>query len=444
MSERLVVIGGVAAGMSAAAKAKRTNPELEVIAFEKSHYVSYGACGLPYYLAGWIDDVEKLVARTPEKFAKQGVTALVRHEVVEVDYPGRRVRVAALDEGREFWQPFDYLVVSTGARPLVPAGLQGADLSGVFTLRQPEDGVAIRQALAGAQRAVIIGAGYVGLEVAEAFRAQGKEVTVVELQDRVLPAADAEVSELVQAELERNGVKVLSGVRVEGFAGDGRLEKVLTSAGEIPAELALLSVGIRPNVELARSFGVATGPTGAIAVDEQLKTNLEGVWAAGDVAESVHLVTGEPYWLPLGDVANKHGRTAGTVIGGRRAAFAGVVGSAITKIFDLAVSSTGLTEADARAAGFEARSVWIKSADRAHYYPDPHPFHVKLVYEAGSGRLLGAQLVGHRNDALRIDAVAALLHQRGTVEDLRALDLAYAPPFSPVWDPLLVAANQAR
>ncbi|WP_457637998.1 FAD-dependent oxidoreductase [Oceanithermus sp.] len=442
MSKRLVAIGGVAAGMSAAAKAKRTNPELEVIAFEKSHYVSYGACGLPYYLAGWIDSVEKLVARTPEKFAKQGVTALVRHEVVEVDYPGRRLRVAALDEGREFWQPFDYLVVSTGARPVVPP-LEGARLEGVFTLRQPEDGVAIRQALATAERTVIIGAGYVGLEVAEAFRAQGKQVTVVELQDRVLPNADAEVSELVLQELERNGVEVLTGVQVEGFAGDGRLEKVLTSAGEIPAELALLSVGIKPNVELASSFGVATGPTGAIAVDDKLRTNLENVWAAGDVAESRHLLTGEPYWLPLGDIANKHGRTAGTVIAGGRAEFKGVVGSAITKIFELAVSFTGLTEADARAAGFEVKSVWIKSADRAHYYPDPHPFHVKLVYET-SGRLLGAQIVGHRNDALRIDAVAALLHQGGTVEDLRSLDLAYAPPFSPVWDPLLVAANQAK
>ena len=443
MSKRLVVIGGVAAGMSAAAKAKRSNPELEVVAFEKSHYVSYGACGLPYYLAGWIENVEKLVARTPEKFAKQGVTALVRHEVVEVDYEGRRVRVAALDEGREFWQPFDYLVVSTGARPVVPP-LEGVELKGVFTLRQPEDGVAIREALAGARRTVIVGGGYVGLEVAEAFRAQGKEVTLIELEPRVLPGADAEVSELVHEELMRNGVEVLTGTRVEAFAGDGRVERVVTSAGELPADLVLLSVGIRPNVELATSFGVTTGPTGAIAVDEQLRTNLENVWAAGDVAESRHLVTGQPYWLPLGDVANKHGRTAGTVIAGKKAAFKGVVGSAITKVFERAIAFTGLSEADAQAAGFDAKGVWIKSADRAHYYPNPHPLHVKLVYETGSGRLLGAQVVGHFNDALRIDVIATLLHQGGTVDDLRTLDLAYAPPFSPVWDPLLVAANQAR
>lgn len=443
MSKRLVVIGGVAAGMSAAAKAKRSNPDLEVTAFEKSSYVSYGACGLPYYLAGWIDRVEKLVARTPEKFAKQGVRALVRHEVVEVDYEGRRVKVADLDGGREFWEPFDYLVVSTGARPAVPP-IEGAQLPGVFTLRQLEDGEAIAAALQRAQHTVIVGAGYVGLEVAEAFRARGKQVTVVELAERVLPAADPEVSALVHEELTKQGVQVLTGTQVESLTGLGQVQAVQTNAFEIPADLVLLAVGIRPNVSLATSFGVKTGPTGAIAVDEQLRTNLEGVWAAGDVAESVHRVTGQPYWLPLGDVANKHGRVAGTVIAGGQARFGGVVGTAITKIFDLAVAFTGLSEAAAREAGFDAKSVWIKSADRAHYYPDPHPLHVKLVYEGGSGRLLGAQLVGHKNDALRIDVVATLLHQGGTIEDLRALDLAYAPPFSPVWDPLLVAANQAK
>ncbi len=443
MSKRLVVIGGVAAGMSAAAKAKRSNPEIEVIAFEKSHYVSYGACGLPYYLAGWIPDVEKLVARTPEKFAKQGVKALVRHEVVEVDYPGRRVRVADLEMGREFWQPFDYLVVSTGAKPLRPQ-LPGSGLQGIFTLRKPEDGVAIRDALRRAKKVVVIGAGYVGLEVAEAFRVQGKQVAIVEAKDRVLPVADPRISEVVQKELDEHGVQVLTNTTVEGFRGLDRVEAVQTSAFELPADLVLLSLGIKPNTDLAASFGVALGPTGAIAVDSSLRTNLPGVWAAGDVAESVNVVSKQPQWLPLGDVANKHGRIAGSVIAGLSAEFGGVVGSAITKVFGVTVAMTGLDETAAKLAGFEAKSVFIKSADRAHYYPDPHPFYVKLVYEGSSGRLLGAQVAGHGNDALRIDVVATLLHQGATVEDLRALDLAYAPPFSPVWDPLLVAANQAK
>ncbi len=443
MGERLVVIGGVAAGMSAAAKAKRENPELEVVAFEKSRFVSYGACGLPYFLSGEVARVEDLVARTPEQFKKQGITALTRHEVVAVDYENREVTVAALDEGREFKERFDYLVVATGARPVVPA-LPGVNLPGVFVLRTPEDGVAIREWMTNARRAVIVGGGYIGLEVAEAFRSRGLEVAVVEAEDRVLPMVDPELGERIAAELGKQGVHLLTGTRLEAILGEGKVEAVETTAGRLEADLVLLSVGIRPNVELAKSSGVALGPTGAIQVDEKMRTNLEGVFAAGDVAESRHLVTGEPYWLPLGDVANKHGRTAGTVIGGKEAAFPGVLGTAITRIFDLAVAVTGLTETEARKKGFAAKSVLIKSRDRAHYMPGGRPFVVKLVYEEGSGRILGAQIVGHRNDALRVDAVAALLYRKGTVEDLRALDLAYAPPFSPVWDPLLVAANQAR
>ncbi len=440
---RLVVIGGVAAGMSAAAKAKRTNPDLEVVAYERTHFVSYGACGLPYFVVGEVPRVEDLVARTPEQFKKQGILALPRHEVVEVDYPNRTLTVHALDEGRTFTDRFDHLVVATGARPVVP-DLPGVGLAGVFTLRVPEDGVAVREWAARARRAVIVGAGYVGLEMAEAFRRLGLAVTLIEAEDRVMPMADPEVSDQLAEALAKNGVEVATGTRVTALLGEERVAAVETTAGRVEAELVLISVGIRPNADLAKSFGVALGPTGAIRVDEQQRTNLEDVYAAGDVAESRHLLTNEPYWLPLGDVANKHGRTAGTVIGGGRAAFKGVLGTAITKVFDRTVAMTGLTEQAARKRGLEVGTAAIRSRDRAHYMPGGHPLFVKLVYQAASGRLLGAQIVGHGNDALRIDAVAALIHKGATVEDLRALDLAYAPPFSPVWDPLLVAANQAK
>ncbi len=440
---RLVVIGGVAAGMSAAAKAKRTNPDLEVVAYERTHFVSYGACGLPYFVAGEVPRVEDLVARTPEQFKKQGILALPRHEVVEVDYPNRTLTVRALDEGRTFTDRFDHLVVATGARPVVP-DLPGVGLAGVFTLRVPEDGVAVREWAARARRAAIVGAGYVGLEMAEAFRRLGLAVTLIEAEDRVMPMADPEVSDQLAEALAKNGVEVATGTRVTALLGEERVAAVETTAGRVEAELVLISVGIRPNADLAKSFGVALGPTGAIRVDEQQRTNLEDVYAAGDVAESRHLLTNEPYWLPLGDVANKHGRTAGTVIGGGRAAFKGVLGTAITKVFDRTVAMTGLTEQAARKRGLEVGTAAIRSRDRAHYMPGGHPLFVKLVYQAASGRLLGAQIVGHGNDALRIDAVAALIHKGATVEDLRALDLAYAPPFSPVWDPLLVAANQAK
>jgi len=443
MKRRLLVVGGVAAGMSAAAKAKREDPELEVVAFEKSGFVSYGACGLPYYIAGEVPRVEDLVARTPEQFKKQGITAKTRHEVVAVDLDAREAVVADLEEGREFKEPFDVLVVATGARPILPP-LVGTDLPGVFTLRTPEDGVAIREWALKSKRAVVVGAGYVGLELSEAFRALGLEVTLLEARERVLPHLDPEVSELVAAELGKNGVRVETGAEVKAVLGEGRVEGVETAAGKIEADLVLFAVGIRPNTALAEAMGLLLGPTGAVKVDAKMRTNVEGVFAAGDVAESRHLLTGEPFWAPLGDVANKHGRTAGSVIAGKEAEFRGVLGTTITRVFGLAVAATGLTETAAREKGFAAKGVMIKSRDRAHYMPGGHPLFVKLVYEEKEGRVLGAQVVGHRNDARRVDVVAALIQMGASVEDMRALDLAYAPPFGPVWDPLLVAANQAR
>ncbi len=443
MGTRLVVIGGVAAGMSAASKAKREAPDLEVVAFERSGFTSYGACGLPYVLGGLIRRPEDLVVRTPAQFAKQGITAKVRHEVTRVDYEGRRVEVFARDEGRATWEPFDRLLVATGASPVRPP-IPGVEQPGVFVLRSIEDGAAVLEALARAERTVVVGGGYVGLEVAEAFRLRGKSVTVVEAMDRVLPAADPEVSRLVAAELSGHGVEVLASTRVTAFAGAGRLEAVETSSGRLPADLALLSVGVRPNVALAEAMGVELGPTGAIRVDAGLATSLPDVWAAGDVAESRHLVTGQPHWLPLGDVANKHGRVAGTCIAGGSARFAGVVGTAITKVFDLGVAMTGLSESAARAAGIDVASVMVEAPSRAHYYPGHAPVHVKLLYRSGDGRLVGGQVVGGGDSAKRVDVLAALLARGGTVEELAGLDLAYAPPFSPVWDPLLVAANQAN
>jgi len=443
MGKRMVVVGGVAGGASAAAKAKRENPELEVVVYEKSGWVSYGACGLPYVLSGEIPRLERLVARTPEEFRKQGVLVHTRHEVVDVDYELRTLTVHDHAEGRTFQDRFDHLVLATGARPSLPP-IPGTEQEGVYTLRTMEDGERLLEALPQARRAAILGAGYIGLEAAEAFRKRGLEVTLLEAKERPLPHWDPEVGALLKEELERHGVEVWTGVKVEAFRGMGRVEAVETSEGVVPADLVLLATGIRPNTELAQAMGVALGPTGAIATDERMRTNLEGVYAAGDVAESFHRVLKRPYWLPLGDVANKHGRTAGSVIAGREARFLGVVGTAIFKAFDLAVATTGLSLEGALKEGFRAKKVFIQSRDGAHYYPGSGPLWVELVYEEGTGRLLGGAVVARGHGALRIDVLAALLHREGSVEDLLALDLAYAPPFSPVWDPLLIAAQQAR
>ncbi|AFV75199.1 NAD(FAD)-dependent dehydrogenase [Thermus oshimai JL-2] len=443
MGTRLVVVGGVAGGASAAAKAKRENPELEVVVYEKSGWVSFGACGLPYVLSGEIPSLEALVARTPEAFRKGGVLVYPRHEVVDVDYALRTLTVYSHGEGRTFQERFDHLVLATGARPVIPP-VPGVEQEGVYTLRSMEDGAALLEALKGAKRAAILGAGYIGLEVAEAFRKRGLEVTLLEAQDRPLPQWDPEVSALVREELSRHGVEVWTGVRALALRGAGRVEAVETTEGVVPADLVLLAVGVRPNTALAQAMGVALGPTGAIATDERMRTNLEGVYAAGDVAESRHLLLGRPYWLPLGDVANKHGRTAGAVIAGKEARFAGVVGTAVFKVFGLGVATTGLSLERALSEGFRAKKVFIRAEDSAHYWPEHAPLWVELVYEEGTGRLLGGAVVGRGQAVKRIDVLAALLHQKGTVEDLMGLDLAYAPPFSPVWDPLLIAAQQAR
>lgn len=445
MGERLIVVGGVAAGMSAAAKARRTNPDLEITVYEKSGYVSYGACGIPYFIKGEIPNVDDLIARTPEQFAKQRIYAHTHHEVLGIDVDTHTVRVRNLDTGEEFTDHWDKLVLTTGgvaARPPIP----GLDLPGIFTVRVPEDGLAIRRWIAEHRptRGVIVGGGYIGLEMAEALAAHDIQVTIVEMLPQVMPNMDADMVAHVHEELARQGVDLRLEHAVEAFRGDDRVREVVAGGETFPADIVIFSVGVRPNVTLAKQAGIALGPTGAVAVDDHMRTNVPNVWAAGDVAEVHHLVTGKPAYIPLGTTANKQGRVAGTNAAGGDAAFQGVVGTAVVKVFDLHVARTGLSEKEARAEGFDVAAVTIKASNKAHYMPHSSPIHVKLVFEKGSHRLLGGQIVGKGGVAKRIDIIAAALHAGWTTYDLAKLDLAYAPPFAPVWDPILVAANVAN
>lgn len=445
MAERLVVVGGVAAGMSAAAKARRTNPDLEIVVYERTRYVSYGACGIPYFIKGDIPRVEALIARTPEQFAKQGIQVFTRHEVLAIDTENHTVRVRDLSTGDEFTERWDKLVLATGgvaARPPIP----GLELPGIFTLRTPEDALALEAWLQewNPRSAVVVGGGYIGLEMAEALAARGLRVTLVEMLPQVLPNMDPDMAAHVQEELARQGVDLRLNHRVEAFEGNGRVREVLAGGERVPADVVIFSVGVKPNVTLAKEAGIALGPTGAVAVDDRMRTNVPNVYAAGDVAEAYHIVTGKPAYIPLGTTANKQGRVAGTNAAGGEARFAGVVGTAVVKVFDLEVARTGLSETQAREEGFNAASVTITASSRAHYMPGHQPIHVKLVFEKESRRLLGAQMVGREGVAKRIDVIAAALHAGWTTEELAALDLSYAPPFAPVWDPILVAANVAN
>jgi len=448
MPKRLIVIGGVAAGMSAAAKAKRIDRDMEAIVYEKGPYISYAACGMPYFIAGDVPDYRDLLARTPEQMAKQGVKVHLHHEVTAIDADARTTVVRDLEAEREFTQAYDELVIATGARPVRPA-LPGFELEGVFVLRSLVEGRAVHRFVDERKphRALILGGGYVGVEMAETFRRLGLEVKMVIRSGQVMRATlDDDVREVVEAELARQGVEIVRGTPL-ALEGHGQVEEAVVKMENedkrFPCDVALFAIGVRPETELAQSAGVALGATGAIATDGHMRTNLPGVYAAGDCAEAFHLIADEPAYIPLGSTANKQGRVAGTNAAGGEATFGGVVGTMVVRAFDLAVASTGLTAVQAQELGYTVDTTMIKARDASHYFPGVAPIHVKLVVDERTGRLLGGQIAGRRGVAKRIDVLATALHHRLTVTDLQRLDLSYAPPFAPVWDPILVAANVA-
>ena len=444
MTQRLVVIGGVAAGMSAAAKAKRTQRDLDVVVYERGGYISYAACGMPYFLAGEVPSIQDLIVRTPEQMAKQGIEIHLFHEVTAIDPERRVLTVHDLEAGRSFEQGYDHLVIATGARAACPP-LPGAGLEGILGLRSLESGLAIQRFLAEHQprNAIIVGGGYIGIEMAETLQRLGLKVAMLVRSGKVLRSTlDDDMRELVVDELTRHGVQVIRGTAI-AFEGEDRVTAVRTASERYPCDMVVLGLGARPNVELAHAAGVSLGATGAIATNSQMRTNLPEVYAAGDCAEALHLVSGRPAYVPLGSTANKQGRVAGSNAAGEPSSFGGIVGTMIVRCFDLGVGFTGLTAAHARAAGCDVQETKVQAKDLSHYFPGTEDVHVKLVVDGGNGRLLGGQLVGPHRSIKRIDVLASALHGRMTVQDLQRLDLSYAPPFSPVWDPILVAANVA-
>ena len=444
-AERLVVIGGDAAGMSAASQARRMRTDLEIVAFERGAYTSYSACGMPYYVGGVVSDVETLIARRPEEFRKQGIDARVRHEVESIDVPNRRVQVRRLDDGAVVSEAFDQLVVATGAVPIRP-DLPGIDASGVYGLAILEDGIRVRHAVDqdSPKTAVIVGGGYIGLEMAEALTMRGLRVSLVERGPAVMATLDTDMGDIVSQALRDVGVALYLDESVEGFeSSGGKVSGVMTNRRALPADLVILGIGTRPNTALAETAHIPLGQTGAIKVSPHMRTEIDGVWAAGDCAEAFHLVSRRPVHIALGTIANKQGRICGINLGGGNATFPGVVGTAVSRICAVEVARSGLNETEARALGLEYVLGKIESTTRAGYFPGAGTITVKVLAERASGRLLGAQLVGVEGAAKRIDVFATALHAGMTVEDLQYLDLSYAPPFAPVWDPILIAARKA-
>jgi CoA-dependent NAD(P)H sulfur oxidoreductase len=450
--ERLLVIGGVAAGMSAASAAKRIKPDMEVTVLEKDYFISYGICSLPYYVSNEVKDFNSLITLTPEMAAEErGINVLTRHEALKIDADTRQVFVRDLEKGEESSMTYDKLVIATGALPIKPP-LPGMDLRQIFEVRTLSDGVEIKksvdeystEAQKRTMKAVLVGGGYIGMEMCESLRKRGVAVAVIEKVDRILGTMDVSITEIVERKILAEGVTLYKGTSVEGFAGqDGRLTKVLTDKGEFDADIALLVIGARANAKLAVDAGIELGANGAIKVDEHMRTNVPNVYAAGDCAEALHLVTGKKVYIPLGTTANKQGRVAGENAAGMETVFEGIVGTAVTKVFDLEVARTGLSPIEAEREGLSYIVSTITGRSRSSAYPAGKPIVVTYVVEKGTGRLLGAQMVGEEGVAHRIDTLAACLYGKMTVADVARLDLAYAPPFATVWDPILIAANVA-
>lgn len=446
MSERLVVIGGDAAGMSAASQARRrrTAADLEIMVFERSNWVSYSACGEPYHVAGYVDRLESLIARTPQQFGAMDIDVRTRHEVIEIDPARRVVVVRDLDTDRKFLTGFDQLMIATGARPVRP-GIAGGDLPGVHELRTLDDAAALRQIADGASgNVVIVGGGYIGLEAAEAFHVKGWSVTVVTSGKRVLDRTlHSDLGQKVIDSMRRIGITVVLNTRVECINGTDHVESVGCTDSTHAADVVVLGLGSEPESTLAEQAGITIGPTGAIAVDDRQRTSAAGVWSGGDCAEALHRVTGQPCNIHLGTIANKAGRVAGINIGGEEAVFPGVLGTAITKVCDIEISATGLRLAEARQLGFDAVEGRAAGTTTAGYYPTASEMTISTVAERRTGRIIGAEIVGGPGAAKRIDVFSTAIWSNMTVQDLAWVDLAYAPPFSGVWDLIHISARNA-
>ncbi len=432
---RVVVIGGGAAGMSAASRIKALQPNWEVIVFEATNFVSHAPCGIPYVVEGLAESSGDLMYYPPEFFReKRGIDVRLNAKVTEAGYG-----YVVVDEGGgERRYEWDKLIIATGASPKLPP-IEGVELENVFTAHLPLDADAIKRAAKDAEDVVIIGAGYIGVEMSEAFAAQGKNVTLIGIYDYPLPRLDREIGEMVKKKMAER-INLRMNETAVAIEGKDKAERVITDKGEYKANLVLIAVGVKPNVGIAKQLGCRIGETGAIWTDAKMRTSVENVFAAGDCAETKHLITGKRVWIPLAPPGNKMGYVAGVNAAGGDLQFPGVLGTQLTKFFDLEIGSTGLTENAARAEGFDVKTAFIHAKTRVHYYPGGKDVWLKVVADKETNRILGAQIVGSEV-AMRINVFAAMIQAGFTTKDVFFADLGYAPPFTPIWDPVIVSAR---
>jgi len=441
---KLVVIGGDAAGMSAASKVRRTHKAWEIVVFERGRYTSYAACGMPYYIAGKVESADDLIARKPEEFReKQNIDVRILHEVVEIDPGTKRVRVKNLEKATEFWERYDDLLIATGASPVQPE-VEGVDSEGIFGLSTLQSGLNVFNYMRDHQlkKAVIVGGGYIGIEMAEALLERNMKVSLMDMAPMVMNTMDPDMGKLISKYMREIGVDLYLNEKLDHFESKmGKMTGIVTDKRTLNSDIVILGIGTRPNTSLALKAGIALGAKDAIRINKKMETSVANIWAAGDCAESFHLVSEQQVHVALGTVANKQGLIAGENICGGNSEFSGVIGTAITRIKDLEISRTGLNEKELKDIGINYKTSTIISNTLPGYYPGAEEIIVKLLVEKVSGRLLGGQIVGKQGAAKRIDTLATAITARMTARDLAFLDLSYAPPFSPVWDPLQIAAR---
>lgn len=443
---KLVVIGGDAAGMTAASKIRREQPEREIVVFERGNHTSYAACGMPYYIGGLIDSEENLIVRKPEVFRKkQHIDVRIRHEVTEIDTVKKRVKVRNIDKNMDFWETWDDLLIATGASPVVPQS-ENIDAPGIFSLSTLQSGINVNNFINENKpaKAVIVGGGYIGIEMAEALLARSIEVTIIDMAPQLMTSLDKDMSDQILAYLKEQQVKIFLEETLEKFTknADGSVNSVITNKQTLPADIVIVGVGIKPNAGLAANAGIKIGKNGAIHINKRCETSALNIWAAGDCAESFHLITHEQVHIALGTVASKHGLTAGINISGGNMEFPGVMGTAITKFKEMEISRTGLSEKEAKNLNIDFETAMITTVSPASYYPDAKEISVKLVINKQSRRILGGQIVGFEGTGKRIDSIVTAITAGFTAQQLMGLDLAYAPPFSNVWDPVQIAARR--
>ena len=443
---KVIIIGGIAAGMSAAAKLKRMSPNDEVIVYEKGDIVSFGACGLPYYAGGFFDDSNEMIARTAEEFRKIGINLFTNHEVLEVDFDNKKLRVKDLIQNMIIEESYDKLMIASGASSIIPP-IKGIDSENVLTLKSMDDGNKLRALMENEnlKRVTVIGAGFIGVEAIEAAKKRGKEVTVVQLQDRILAEVfDEEITNLLEEEIRKHDVNLLLDETVMEITTAGKATNIKTNKREFETDIVIVATGFRPNTAFVKNEKLEMLKNGAIVVDKYGRTSIEDVYAAGDCATINSVITNKPVYVPLATGANKLGRIVGENLAGANNEFQGSLASSCIKVMDMEAARTGLSEKEVKALGFDYKTKFITDMNHTSYYPGQTKIYVKLIYDAHTKVIYGGQVAGYKDAVQRCNVIATCIFAKMTTAQLGMLDLSYAPPFSRTWDVLNVAGNVSK